>query len=1430
MNIIAWNVRGLTDESKRLLKEHCSSFSPIILGLIEPKKAFRKVRQSYWNSLNMVPIHQNCRASKSSNIWVLAHPDVIATMLLYTEPITRSSAVNFGMIFSISRRVILSLLVILTQSKALMRGSVLGPLQEAHAWTSALSMMILNSLNLRLKGFALPGLDVGFFPIMLNLSLIEHFFSKGFADLCDSIVTTALPRLTSDHSPLVLQCRQVTPSGIRHFRFLNMWTLHPSFLDMVKNSWTVAVNTSCPILCVMLKLKRLRYDIKVWNKDVFGNVDNSIGLFQNHLAVTQNQISETGYTDELFDEEIRLQAELNVALSRKNNLLQQKSRASWLQDGDRNTTFFHRMIKFKRRNTLITRLNIDGVDVYDPSIIEQHIIGHFSALFMDDGSPSADPLEIEALFDLAVSDAQNNFLVSIPAESEIAAEVFGMDANSAPGPDGFSGSFFQTCWEIIKTDVVSAVQTFFRSSYLPTCCNSSTMILIPKKKDVSTVADLRPIVLSNFFFKIISKILASRLSRIASTHISNNQFGFISGRNIHDCIMLSSEGFNSMQRTNRGSNMACKIDIRKAFDTIRWEFIMQVLRANGYHEKFVNWIWIIFSSARLSILYNGQLSGYFSCSRGVRQGDPLSPILFGIAEDVLSHLISSCVESRHLSPMGFSRATNFPTHLFYADDIILFSTATVRNARKIKEILNYYGSISGQVCSQEKSNLYFARGVTTDRRRARVMGFSVGNLPMTYLGVPIFVGRPRASFLMPIFDKIVQKFARWKGLQLSIAGRLCLVRSVIQSSIVHSMMVYKWPKSLLHSLDRKCRNFIWTGSIDQQPRCSVSWRRVCAPKEEGGLGIRSFTLMNKSFLMKLAWKMIKGDDWAHRIMRSRYLTTFSYAKQNIANSTIWLGVKQEIDSLVVDSYSCINNDANTYFWKDDWLGYILVDKLKIPHHMHDYLHFSVKDYYYDGLWHFPPSFVNYFPEVVADILLIPMSEEKDSRYWKHSLKGDVSAALAFSKNCQRYTMVKWGTWIWEPYIPIRRSILCWRILHGRLPTLDTLVRQGMVTPNGCPFCYMDAETIEHIMWSCPRISYIWETFLVWFHKTDLLSCLDIHTFLVLGWNACFSPQILAFWKGGIISILWKIWDCRNALVFDDLRFEPRSILTFVKAYFKEMDSNFSRLGTIKNNWTDYVIVRSLGIGSRAAPPPRMVEVYWWPPVTHWIKVNTDGSAKGAPGRIAAGGVFRDNFAYVRGCFHIKGGSGFAFEAELLAVITAINIAHDRGWLHLWVESDSMYVVRLLENRSTNVPWRFLASWKQVLRRLHGFSLIVTHIFREENHPADIMANDDRQEGWWPYAIDDIKHAVARWMLLATGAVASLGFRLSVGVGMVPTSSVYMVFLGLLIFLLASLVVAGVVLFLVFILVPFWLVVFLLVLCLFSFVGLLCFDVFGNRAA
>ncbi|XP_057811401.1 uncharacterized protein LOC131025621 [Salvia miltiorrhiza] len=1020
------------------------------------------------------------------------------------------------------------------------------------------------------------------------------------------------------------------------------------------------------MLRVMLKLKRLKGDIKVWNKEIFGNVDTAISQLQRQLSDTQNRISESGYTDALFDEEVSIQANLNVTLSRKNSLLQQKSRISWLKDGDRNTGFFQRMTKFKKKNASISHLKIDGVDCYDSKVIEQHVVSHFADLFKDDGHPGADHLDIDALIDATITERQNFELVSIPQEYEIKATVFSMDANSAPGPDGFSGHFFHTCWDIIQDDVVGAIQAFFQYSYLPTGCNSSTMVLIPKKDTVSTVSNLRPIVLSNFFFKIMSKLLVARLSGIAATHVSSNQFGFISGRNIHDCIMLSSEGFNAMQRTNRGSNMACKVDIKKAFDTIRWEFIMQVLRANGYHETFINWISIIFKSARLSILYNGQLTGYFPCSRGVRQGDPLSPILFGIAEDVLSHLISSCVNSRHLVPMRFSRATNFPTHLFYADDIIIFCNATIRNACKLRQVLNYYEGMSGQKCSQEKSNVIFGKGVSIASKREiqRALGFMMGSLPMTYLGVPIFVGSPRASFIMPIYDRIVQKFARWKGLQLSIAGRLCLVQSVIQSSLVHSMKVYKWPRALLHSLDRKCQNFVWTGNVDQRPSCSI--------------------------------------------ISSRYLTRFRYAKRTIANSSIWIGVKQEVNPLVLDSYSCIDNGANTLFWTDDWLGYKLVDRLRISHFMHEFLNFAVKDYFFDGKWHFSATFVNTFPDIVADILLVSFGDQKDRRFWKHSVKGEVTAALAFSNKCHRFPMVKWGKWIWEPFIPVRRSILCWRVLHGRLPTMDVLRRQGMIAPNGCHFCLADEESIDHIMWSCTKVSQIWNTLLDWFGKTELLSCIDITTFLVFAWNASFSSQILSLWKASIITVMWKIWDVRNSVVFEDTHFEARAVLAFVKAFLKELDSSFARMGTIRNTWGDYVIMRRIGVSSRRSPPPRMLEVHWWPPVGHWIKVNTDGSAKGAPGPIARGGVFRDKWNVVRGCFHIKGGRGKEIN-RLISWPTGID--KKVGGLLRLMRSSKRFLLCLMSGFLRGVGWAFggavVRSRAEVCGwRWRGFRLLV----------------------------------------------------------------------------------------------------------------------------
>lgn len=149
------------------------------------------------------------------------------------------------------------------------------------------------------------------------------------------------------------------------------------------------------------------------------------------------------------------------------------------------------------------------------------------------------------------------------------------------------------------------------------------------------MGDYRPIALANFKFKIVTKILADRLASITPRIISIEQRGFVRDRNISDCIIIASEAINSLDKRQYGGNIALKVDISKAFDTLDWNFLIMVLHNFGFSPIFINWILAILQSARLSILVNGKAVGFFPCSRGVRQGDPLSPLLFCLAEEVL---------------------------------------------------------------------------------------------------------------------------------------------------------------------------------------------------------------------------------------------------------------------------------------------------------------------------------------------------------------------------------------------------------------------------------------------------------------------------------------------------------------------------------------------------------------------------------------------------------------------------------------------------------------------------------------------------------------------------------------------------------------------------------------------------------------------------
>ncbi|XP_057790850.1 uncharacterized protein LOC131007957 [Salvia miltiorrhiza] len=1291
----------MTDTARNLLHNYCHAHHPIILGIIEPKTNFLHIPASFWKSINLTPFHQNDRTPHASNIWILIATGVTCSLIMSTEQmvivdILFSSysfrvAIVHGSCNYITRRILwddisscmVPQMVILGDFNAVLgaherRGRRLPSRISSRDFQAFIDRHTL--IQAPTSGPFFTWTDRRKFPMTTESVLDRTLFSEDFAAQWHSSESRVLPRLGSDHAPILLKCS--TPpnsSGTRPFRFLNMWSSHSDFIPMVQRSWAPVVDSNCLMVRMMHKLKRLRKELKIWNKSTFGNFNTSLEELYNKLSSLQTHIDNAGYSEELFDQEVELEASISVMLSRKDDLLRQKSRIRWLQDGDRNTQFYHNMVRMKRASHTIKHLEINDVLVDNNNTLVSHVENFYKSLFAADSNLGGDLSWISNYITSSLTVDQNSALVTCPTTTEIKAVVFAMDKDSAPGPDGFGGSFYRSAWDIIEHDFCSAIRRFFTHHYLPSGLNSNTLSLLPKKVDAKVISDYRPIVLGNFFYKVISKILAIRLNAAAATIVSNNQFGFILGRSIHECITLASEGANCMERSLHGKNMALKVDIHKAFDTLRWDFLLFVLQEFGFSNIFCSWIKTILSSARISIRFNGALYGYFDCGRGVRQGDPLSPILFALAEDVLSRIFLDAANRGLITGMRFSRYLSFPSHLLYADDVLLFCQASKRNCIMIDSILQLYATVSGQYCNKHKSTLYFGKGVSPGRRSRlqRVLDFNIGSMPFTYLGVPIFSGRPSSAKLRPIYDRILAHFPRWQGGQLSMAGRLCLVSSVINSAAVHSMLVYKWPAKLLHALDRACKAFIWTGSTLKKPSFSVSWNRARALKEHGGIGVKSFSDINNSFMFRLGWYIMNMNSFGYRLLRQKYLTQTMDWPSKWASSSIWTGVRRTIREIASNTFCTIGTGDTIYFWRDNWLGYRLIDKIQIPEFMTPYFSQKISDYYFDNKWHLTSSFMQSFPRISLDIISTPIPRLADDRSWIHSGFGNITAASAFAHIRPQFPKVDWGSWIWAPFIPARRSLFVWRTIVGKLPTFDMNRLFGIQGPNRCTLCSAAEETMDHVLLNCPFSASIWADVFRWFLIEKPLP-LDVGSMIRFSIHQNNSKQVGNLWKAGVVSLLWSLWSHRNNVIHKNLAPSRHLILKQVRVFLGEAANNFV-LGTMANSVSDLLILKNISIAGQPRKPLSYIYVAWHLPPPSWIKVNTDGSVR--EGRIHAGGVFRNAFNDVLGCYHFSGGQGVAFEAELLAIIIAIESVHRAKWERVWFESDSSYVVQLLQSHS-----------------------------------------------------------------------------------------------------------------------------------------------------
>nr|GEX44939.1 RNA-directed DNA polymerase, eukaryota, reverse transcriptase zinc-binding domain protein [Tanacetum cinerariifolium] len=254
--------------------------------------------------------------------------------------------------------------------------------------------------------------------------------------------------------------------------------------------------------------------------------------------------------------------------------------------------------------------------------------------------------------------------------------------NKSHGPDGFTFEFFKHFWDLISSDLCAAVTCFFDNGSFPRGCNSSFIALIPKVSDAKFVTDFQPISLIGCVYKVITKILANRLSTVISDLVSNTQFAFIKNRQILDGPFILNEALAWCKRKKKQALMF-KVDFAKAYDSVRWDFLLDALHAFGFSSRWCSWIRGIFSSNMASILVNGSPTNEFLISHGLKQGDPLAPMLFILVMESLHISVTNAVNDGIFKGLHIHDSLVL-SHLFYADDAVFVGEWSDDNLANLK--------------------------------------------------------------------------------------------------------------------------------------------------------------------------------------------------------------------------------------------------------------------------------------------------------------------------------------------------------------------------------------------------------------------------------------------------------------------------------------------------------------------------------------------------------------------------------------------------------------------------------------------------------------------------------------------------------------------------------------------------------------------------
>ncbi|WVZ91346.1 LOW QUALITY PROTEIN: hypothetical protein U9M48_037534 [Paspalum notatum var. saurae] len=615
----------------------------------------------------------------------------------------------------------------------------------------------------------------------------------------------------SDHCPLLLGLHD-NKKGKMRFHFESYWTKVPGFQDVVAKAWNSVPRGNCPFESLAKKFRATSKALQSWSQKCIGHMEFQLGLSREILH--QFEIAQDMRS--LSDREIWLRNHLKKHLlalsSLKRTIARSRSRISWLKEGDANTALFHAHARYRKQRNFIGSLVEEDLILTKHEDKEKAFHDFYFSLLGTN-------LSREYTVNLEELEVISHDLVDldrpIPVE-EVWRTISQLPSDKAPEPDGFTGRFYKVCWSIIKEDIMLAISAIWsRKLDNLKSLNSTFITLMPKKEGADHVKDFRPISLVHSFAKLITKILANRLA----------------GR-LHELVSPNQTRFLHLQKQAR---ILLKLDITKAFDSVSWPFLLEVLQKLGFGLVWRDVLSGLLSSSTTQVLLNGIPGSTIFHRRGLRQGDPLSPMLFILVMDVLSLIFAKASAAGRLQPLS-TRALQHRVSL-YADDVVVFLHPAALDLNLTMDMLELFGEASGLKANLHKSNVFPIQCAEAD------VAVVQNALPCELKEFPVNISACPFPYLtrdqiQPFVDRIADRLPSWKADLLTREERRILVQSVLTSMLVYLLMAVDLPPWAFKEIDKIRRRFLWRGRKQLNGgHCLVAWLKVCRPRELGGPGI-----------------------------------------------------------------------------------------------------------------------------------------------------------------------------------------------------------------------------------------------------------------------------------------------------------------------------------------------------------------------------------------------------------------------------------------------------------------------------------------------------------------------------------------------------------------------------------------------------------------